>query len=71
MITLSQAGATDVQLTAGALGHQRQVGVENVGHALADDAADRHTAGPLLQLLGRQAGQGHHHGFGGAVGVEE
>ena len=71
MITLGQAGAADVQLAAGALGHQRQVGVENVSHALADDAADRHAASALLQLLGRQAGQGHHHGFGGAVGVEE
>ncbi|MNP01969.1 hypothetical protein D3C76_938000 [compost metagenome] len=71
VITLGQAGTTDVQLAGRALRHQRQVGIENVGHAVTDHAADRHAAGAFFQHLGREAGQWHDHGFRRAVGVEE
>ncbi|CRM73735.1 hypothetical protein [Pseudomonas sp. 24 E 13] len=71
VIALSQARAADVQLAARALRHQGQVGVENVSHARADNAADRHAGGALLHLLRRQAGQRHHHGFGRTIGVEK
>jgi len=71
VVTLGQARAADIQLAGRALGHQGQVGVENVGHAVADNATDRHAAGALLQVLRRQAGQRHHHGFSRAIGVEE
>ncbi|VVM56076.1 hypothetical protein PS639_01034 [Pseudomonas fluorescens] len=71
VITLRQTGATDIQLTGRALRDQRQIGVEDVGHACADHTADRHAAQPFLQLFRRQAGQRHDHGFGRAVGVEE
>ncbi|MNC05355.1 hypothetical protein D3C75_528260 [compost metagenome] len=71
VITLGQTRATDVQLARRALRHQRQVGVENVGHAVADDAADRHAASALFQHFRGETGQRHDHGFGRAVGVEE
>ena len=71
VIPLGQAGAADIQFTRRTLRHQGQVGVENVRHAVPDDAADRYAAGALLQLLGREAGQRHHHGFGRPIGVEE
>ncbi len=71
VITLGQTGAANIQLAGRTLRYQGQVGVENVGHAGADDAADRHTGSALLQVLRRQTGQRHHHGFGRAIGVEK
>ncbi|MNP26889.1 hypothetical protein D3C76_1197680 [compost metagenome] len=71
VITLGQAGTTDVQLAGRTLRHQRQVGIENVRHAVADHAADRYAAGAFFQCFGGQAGQGHDHGFRRAVGIEE
>ncbi|MNM60215.1 hypothetical protein D3C81_714860 [compost metagenome] len=71
VVTLGQAGATDVQLANAALRHQGQVGIEDVRRAGTDHAADRHAAGAGFKLLGSQARQGHDHGFGRAIGVEE
>ncbi|MNH89966.1 hypothetical protein D3C73_424990 [compost metagenome] len=71
VITLRQTRATDVQLTGRALRHQRQIGVENVRHAVADHAADRHAAQAFVQHLRRETGQRHDHGFGRPVCVEE
>ena len=68
---MRQTSAADVQLAGRALRHQRQIGVEDVGHASANHTADRHAAEAFFQLLGRQTGQGHDHSFGRAVGVEK
>ncbi len=56
VITLGQTGAADIQLTGRPLGHQRQIGIENVSHPGPDDAADGHAGHAFGQLLRRQAG---------------
>ncbi len=71
VITLGQAGAADIQLAGGALRHQGQVGIEDIGHTGTDHPADRDAGRALFQLFGCQAGQWHDHGFGRAIGVEE
>ena len=71
VIPLRQPSAADVQFAGGALGHQRQMAVENVGHPRTDDLTDWHTGGTIGQLFRCQAGQRHDHGFGRAVGIEK
>ena len=71
MVALRQSCTADIQLTRGALRHQGQPGVEDIRHPRADDLADGHTARALFQLLRRQAGQRHDHGFGGTIGIEK
>ncbi|MCY1275775.1 hypothetical protein D9M70_244250 [compost metagenome] len=71
VVTTGQAVATHIELTGGARRQQVEVGVQHVERTGAHHLADGHAGGSRFQLFRGQAGQGHHHGFRGAVGVEE
>ena len=71
VITLSQTGATDVQLTDSPLRHQRQAGIQDIRDPGTNDLTDGHTGGAIFHLCRGQTGQRHDHGFGRPVGVEK
>ena len=71
VVALRQTCTTDVQLTRGALRHQCQISVENVGHARANHVPDRHTGRARVQRLRHLTGQWHDHRLGRPIGVKK
>ncbi len=70
-VTPRQPGATQVQFAGHALGQQVQVGVEHVGAAVADAAADGCIGGATGHVTTGFPDQWGDHGFGRAIAVDD